>query len=292
MATSPGGITFQELEDSPRIKIKLNATTATRKFLVAWDDWKDFAIELLGSYTVTGTTTNITPPIEFPGVDNLIPIDVDVSPFMPDSPTGTVSVTLDGQHNEYAAGAVVTVSYETRFNTTSPVTAPNGTWVTLEGDLGAEMMTVPGRMFQWTGTSTNLPDDANPGILVPTGQFSLTWHKVLFPPWSTIRSLRGKVNSSSFLGAAAETVLFLGASYRRQFQVTNDSGHWEVVYRFAESSKQLASGSVGGWNHFWKEVAASGEHWVKIDAADNGELPYKTGDLSTLFNYGTTVYPS
>ena len=261
MAVTPTyGITFQELDSSPTIDINTQDMTASRRFLVAWADWQNFAQEVIGTYRVVGTVVQYVTPLPFPGQANLLPDSISIRPQMPDAPLGTTSVTLGSVHNEYT-NAIVTVGYKTQwFNPPSgsplgsSVTLPNGTWVTLEGSLGGEMLTIPGRMFQWTGTAVNLPDDVNPGIFVPSGNFTLTWHRVLLPPWSTMRSLRGKVNSASFLGAAAETILYTGATYSREFLINDDGGTWKISYSFAESSKQLVGGGVGGWNHFWKDV--------------------------------------
>lgn len=293
MSTTPTyGISFEELENSPRIHISTAGMTATRVFLVAWADWINFAHEVIGTYRIVGGTAVAIKPIPFPQQPNLIADEIAVEPFLPDNPDGSTAITLGSNLNAYTSGGTrITVTYRTRFDETNLPrsdlpSVPNATYLTYQADLGAEVITIPGRMFEWAD-GTKIPDDVNAGIVVPTGTYTLTWHRVLQPPWTVIRAMRGRVNASTFLGAPAETVLFLGASIIREFQLISDGGFWRVEYRFAENTKELASGTKVGWNHFWRENVAGGEHWATVTAHDNSEKIYKTGDFTTLFAYGT-----
>jgi hypothetical protein len=287
-------VAFEELEGSPRLRIAEEGITAQRVFRVAWSDWQAFACELIGSYRVVGDAFVFTAPLEFPGMPNLLVSEVEVEPFDPASPDGTGVSTLRSTPNQYTAGgARVTATYVTTFDvdnqprTDLPV-VPNGTYLTYRGDLGAEYLHTPGRVWRWKDppTSAQVPDDVNPGLLIPQDSFSLTWHRVALPPWSTIRALRGKVNAAPFLGAPAGTVLFLGAKIKRKFQFVEDGGFWEVAYAFQENTKELSTGDKVGWNFFYKETAVSSEHWVAIEDADENP-PYLPGDLTLLFLFGS-----
>ena len=92
------------------------------------------------------------------------------------------------------------------------------------------------------------------------------------------------------LGAAAGTVLFLGAHVRRQFQFFEQDGFWELRFSFAESSKKLKDAMTAvGWNYFYRRVAsASEENWTQIKAANSSpaERPYQSGDFNLLFQFG------
>ena len=74
-------VAFEELEDSPRIHIREQGTLATRVFRVAWDDWRQFVEALLGSYQIVGCSYVFVPPLEFPGLPNLVVSDVRIEPF-------------------------------------------------------------------------------------------------------------------------------------------------------------------------------------------------------------------
>jgi len=286
-------VAFEELEGSPRLEVSEEGIIAWRSFRVAWADWQAFCAELIGSYAVVGGTFVFTAPLEFPGFPNLVVSDIQLEPFDPASPDGTGVATLAAAPNKYTAGgARVTATYVTAFDVNNqprvqlPV-APKGTYLTFRADLGAEYMATPGRIWRWQAPPTNpvVPDDVNPGLLIPQGTFHLTWHRVALPPWDKIRELRGKVNHATFVGAPAGTVLFLGARVRRRFHFMSFGGFWELQYTFQENTKELTTGAKVGWNHFYKEVKVGNEHWVAI-ADEDGNAPYRSGDLSQLFLFG------
>lgn len=285
-------VTFEELEGSPRIRINDQGTSAVRTFRVAWDNWQEFVRDLIGTFRAYGLATEFIPPIEFPGLPNLIVSDVQVEPFDPDNPDGSGGVSLGFLTNAYpSGGARITATYRTMTDQFSPSRSdlppvPNGTYVTYAADLGSERMTVPGRAWLWSGTSSeHVADDVNPGIMVPSGIYTLRWQRVPAPPWTKIRSLRGKVNAGSFLSAPAGTVMFLGARASRQFQFIEDGGFWNLDYTFAENCKTLSDGGTQvGWNYFYKEQALAGEHWVPITNLE-GNPPYQSGNFQQLFQF-------
>ncbi|MBI2826702.1 MAG: hypothetical protein HYX69_18680 [Planctomycetia bacterium] len=285
-------VAFEELEGSPRIRVNEQGTTAVRVFRVAWTDWQDLAHELIGTFRVVGLATQFVPPITFPGLPNLIVSDLTVEPFDPGNPDGSAGVTLGARTNAYpAGGAKLTATYRTMLDERTPSRkdlpkVPDGTFLTYSADLGSERLAVPGRAWRWSAMSSErVPDDVNPGVLVPSGVFTLRWQRVPAPPWTKIRELRGKVNNAAFVSATAETVLFLGARVSRRFQFVDDGGFWNLDYTFAENTKTLADGLTKvGWNYFFRETAIAGQHWLAIQDAD-GNPPYAAGDFLQLFQF-------
>jgi hypothetical protein len=285
-------VSFEELEGSPRLSVNESGITAWRSFRVAWADWPAFCGELIGSYRVVGGSFIFTAPLEFPGFPNLVVSDIQVEPFDPACPDGTGVGTLAATPNQYTAGgARIAVMYTTAFDVDNQPradlpTVPKGTYLTYRADLGAEYVATPGRTWRWQAAGDPVvPDDVNPGLLIPQGTFHLTWHRVALPPWGTIRALRGKVNGGTFVGAPAGTVLFLGARVRRQFHFFQLGGFWEVQYTFQENTKELTTAAKVGWNYFYKEAKVGSEHWVPI-ADEDGNAPYGAGDLTQLFVFG------
>ncbi|HVU87353.1 MAG TPA: hypothetical protein VHD36_08525 [Pirellulales bacterium] len=283
-------VAFEELAGSPRIRVNEQGTSAVRTFRVAWADWQEFVQALIGTFRVLGLATEFVPPIEFPGLPYLIVTDVQVEPFDPENPDGTSAIDLGSFANTYSvAGARVTATYRTMFDEFSPSrrdlpNVPGGTFLTYSADLGSERMTVPGRVWNWAGSSERVADDINPGIHVPHGSFTLRWQRVPNPPWSQIRALRGKVNGSTFLSSPPGTVMFQGARASRRFQFVEDGGFWNLDYMFAENTKTLSDGVTDvGWNHFYKEAALGGEHWVAIENQD-GNPPLRLGRLSATLH--------
>lgn len=285
-------IYFEELAGSPVVRVGERETVALRTFRVGWDDWPAFARELTGSYVRVGCSFVFRPPLEFPGLPNLVVSEIEVAPFVPDGPRGELVETLTSGTNRYPeGGAQVTATYRTAFDARNSVrgdlpSVPAGTFLTYTAELGAELQRVPGRVWHWVASGNPIvPPDVSPGVLIPTGSFRLTWQRVPAPPWGAMRDARGKVNNATFLSAPAGSVVFLGATARHQFPLSEAGSFWTIEYAFAERTVPLSTG-FGGWNHFYKEQPASGEHWVEI-ADDSGNRPYRSGDFSALFVFGS-----
>lgn len=286
--TSP----FEELEGSPTIHVGPEGTTAQRIFRVAWADWPALAQELLGTYRRVGNQFMFTPPVEFPDLPGVVVTALDVAPMDPENPHGAAVGSLTSGTNAYpAAGARVTATYESLPDPSEPPrgdlpAVPYGTYLTFRADLGSEFITTPSRGWHWDAAGDPpLPPDVHPGVVIPTGLFRLIWHRVAQPNWTAMRQLRGKVNGGFFVGAAAGTVVFLGARVVREFAFGRGFGFWRVEYLFAERAIELAGGGLAGWNHMYKEQAAGGEHWVRVLNTDGAAL-YAAGDLAALFTFG------
>lgn len=295
MSTSPGGVEFEELEDSPRIKIGQQGMTAERRFrLPTYLDWKRFVKELIGEYRATGIVPIYTAPIAFPGWPNLLVNDVAVDPFNR-SAEGLTPVDLGSVTQNYTGGALITANYRTAFDADGAATPdtpgiPPGTTLTYQGNDSIEIVSTPGRVWKWgtVGGNPKVDPDTFPGLVVPAGDFTLTWGRVPLPPWSAIRSLRGRLNESAFMGEAAGTVLFMGCRSRKMFQLLEDDGFWEFDYLFNVSSRKRSDGTIVGPNYFYREQASGGEHWHSIQN-ESGDPPYLSGDFAALFQFPVSV---
>jgi hypothetical protein len=276
-------IPIAELEGSPTIQLNPSGTLATRIFRVDWDQWQDFAEQLTGGWQRVNGQYRFFAPLPFPGLSNVVVESLLVSPFDPRNPSGEEVVSPSLGLNRYpAAGAKLTVQYKSGINdeTTdsggvSKPQIPDGTILTYRADMNVTTVSVPGRAWHWAVTdSPKVPDDVNPGLIVPTGSYVAKWERVASPPWAAIRSLRGKVNASVFFDAPAGTLMFSGAKASRKFEFLRNASLWTVEYAFEE--RPVA------WNKFFREATNT---WTEIaDAGDN--QPYATGDFSALFQFG------
>lgn len=263
-----------------------------REFRVAWSDWQAFSRELLGSYQRVGCFFQFTPPMSFPDMSDVVVTSLNVEPFDGGNPDGSDIRSIEAGTNSYpSAGAKVTATYESLHHAGSRSdlpTVPDGTYLTFQTDLGAEYLSVPGRVWRWATPPDfrKLPPDVNPGIVIPTESYRLTWHRVASPDWDILRSLRGKINSETFMGSEAGTVLFLGAKATREFSFVGDDGFWKIEFTFSERAIELAGGGLAGWNYFYKELPIGGEHWAEIEDI-TGNSPYASADLETLFAFST-----
>ena len=276
-------VEFAELEGSPTIQIASDGTTATRIFRVPWDDWQTFAERLTGGWRRVNGEYRLIDPLPFPGMRNVVVDRLQIAPFDPRNPEGALVASVSQGLNRYpAAGAKLTVHYkaveddETTDNSADfkPDVHP-GTVLTFRSDLNVTTVTVPGRAWHWAvEDSPKVPDDVNPGLIMPVGSYIANWDRVASPPWAAIRSLRGKVNDSAFLGAPTGTLLFLGAKASRKFEFLQNASLWTLEYAFEERAVT--------WNQFFRSESNT---WTAI--ADAGEnAPYAAGDFSALFQFG------
>jgi hypothetical protein len=264
---------FEELENSPLIAVEEGRLSARRMFLIAWDDWPTFIGELYGAHLFSGGAWHYTPPATFPNDTTLVARRIHVEPFPADRPSVQTIASLTSATNRFPF-AKVTVGYERlpASDVRGP-SVPNGTYLEILSDLAAEYVTVPGRNWRWRNApQQKLADDVAPGLLVPCEDLHLRWTRVPLPPWSAIRSLRGKINSDDFLGNARGTVLFLGAKVRHDFQVI-DTGLWQVDLHFKIKEP--------GWNYAFKQDAG----WQVIEDG-GGQTPYVEAGLGGLLSLG------
>lgn len=159
--------------------------------------------------------------------------------------------------------------------------------------VGRQYATVPADGLFWeSDPTTAVAADAVPTVRIPIVKHLVTWHGVSDPPWTAIRACTGAVNRDTFLGAAAETVLFDGAKARRQPQAG-----WRITYVFREKTIKLLDADQNeithGWNHGYCPGSAgqqssgsgdwpAGSHWDRLIDADGNPL-YRTVDFGGLF---------
>ena len=286
------GVPFEELAGSPQIRVGTEGLTAVRMFRVAWDHWQSFLQELVGHYRLVGGQWTFVDPQPFPGMPNLVVQRVEIEPFEPALPDQQILNDPARGLNTYSqSGAKVTAWYENLVEQDPDALGrlpkvPKGTFLTYESRSSLEYVLTSARIWRWDMPDPQpLTSDNAPGVLTPHTLIKLTWHRVPYPPWNAIRALRGHVNATPFLGAPAETVLFTGARIKRQFHFYQRGGFWKVEYYFQETARFLSDGTPVGWNHYFKDTPALGEHWIRI-VDDLGRPPYPVADFSNLFVFG------
>lgn len=283
----------EELEGSPTLSINTDGTRATRIFRVpVWTDWSAFAALLIGSYNSVGGVVSVTPGIAFPGAPFLLCTGIEIEPMDAENPSGT-NASLTYGTNEYPShGAKITASYTSRFddNTAGHPNTPNvpdGTWLEVEGDIGAEKVVIPAREVWYSTGAPNEPmgDDVTLHQVVPLEEFSLTWNYVTRPPWTAMRGKVGKVNSAAFFGHDAEQVLYLGSTYNRQFQFVQNPGFWKISHKFAARKTFKANGDPVGWNHVLRANGTSADFVAATFDSTILDPPYRTTTFDALFAY-------
>jgi hypothetical protein len=280
---------FDEIDDSPRLKVTPEGVMGTRKFLIAWSDRTAFCLALLGGYRATGGLFDFTPASQLPEFPQCVCSEVEIVPW-PLKPSGSPSLSAGlADHEQALVTATYRVVEDPRTNKPhrDAPTVPAGTFLTWTARSRDESLSVPGMTWKWEGTAEAAPVDMGVRVLLPTTEHRLVWSKVPKPPWTAIRELRGKVNSGLFLGAAAETVLFAGYESRVVYQIDGNR-IYTLTYTFVERTVQSTAspGTIFGWNHFYRKAAVANEHWQRLVANDGTATPpFLSADFSPLFAF-------
>ena len=289
MATTPLGISFEEIDGSPTFDFGTEGVTATRTMKVAWASAVDFVTEVSGVSRNAGTGVYTINPIVFPEtrIAGLILQGARIEPFDGSNPDGTAVTSLSSGYNAYTNGARVVLTYKQVFPQSGGgggTQNTDGTFVTYSADIGAEYMTTGFGAWKWATGAIVLPDNVPVGILIPTGQHILTWDKVVRPPWTVIRDIRGKVNSATFGIYEAETLLFAGAKVKQNFSSNFLLQSSTLEYAFIERAIKKPGGTIAGWQHLFNP--ATGLYDKIKDAKTNTNYPYQTTDFTALFVQG------
>lgn len=262
-------VAYQELDDSPTIRMDRRGGSATRKVLIAWKDIEPFMLEVFPSpFNGYGTAS-------YPRFPWLVVDSVDVGPFVP-APRGN-----NEPINTFPGGALITVNYKPPDMEGGMQGGPKGdpsgpggkdgssggqqgsdqTFVTHEVDIGGTFITYPSKNFRWHYPSTSavafaqdneyaVAGDTITGVIQPHAEHTISWHQVAWPPWAAIRQCLGKVNAYRFGGAPRGTLLFLGAKAKREF--TNKGVKaWTLDFKVSEKNANASNPlNPRGWNYF------------------------------------------
>ena len=180
-----------------------------------------------------------------------------------------------------------------RSNSKLPKAKP-GTILSYRMNFGGEYIRLPGQSLHWESDPTcPVPADVLPTLRIPVIEHQVTWRRVPDPPWDAIRNCTGAVNNESFLGAAAETVLFDGAKADREFTGLGDflepQFGWRLTYVFREKLIKVVEGLYGtqtyGWNHAYRDVPFPYSAWDRL-VDQNGCPLYATVDFKRCSSSG------
>lgn len=294
--------TFEELDDSPTGEWEYGLFKGMRKFLVEWNSINEFVIDALGSPTGFNGT-GVVDPARFPGFPTVVAKKAKLKPASSRIDTNSSAVLSDqlgpppvvANTNKYSH-----VIFEIEYGSLpiggaqpNKPNVPSGTFLEIDWDVGGEFLQVPGRSFVWDPTdpnipATDIPQDVTPGVFIGRTELLMTWYYVNRPPVTAIRQLRGRVNSTAFIGVPLDRVLFNGARYRETYDINGDF-RTNLVFSFSEVSKHSTNSSdnpppnatIFGHNHVWSpEAGGQDEHWFRTDP-----LIYQRGDLNLLFQY-------
>jgi len=275
-------LAFQELGGSPHEKYTLDGFSATRQFVIPWEQRVDFVHAVFGD----STQPLVERRLVYPGRSDVFADTLDFEPLESDMIGVRMLANLKTDLVDYNGSfAKATVRYSTtdgKDRNDLPV-GEDGTSLTYRMVIDSEESLLPPGGWVWTDTNVAIPIGTEILKKVPVTEHVLTWGQVINPPWTAINICQGKVNVATFLGCPAGTLLFRGAEANKLYQ--RGTGivsapipfAWAIKYTFRERSVKM-NGQVYGWNHFYRE---GGGNWVPIQHGSSSL--YDSGDFDSLF---------
>lgn len=250
------------------------------------EDWADadgFVNALLGQGTYDGTNIQRAGPHRHPLSSNLMCHRAEVvgkgrpvtgSDGLPSYEGGAIiraeyrSPMVQGGGG--AVGPIVASDEPGLFHHIEPSEGPI-LWCTQEMDYSIETYTLTQHSYTWDSDNkkANVPFQYDIRIMT----YNLTFHRVPYLPRQAIKDCIGKLNGSTFLGAAAETVIFDGARTIREVGV-NGLISQKVMLTFRERPVS--------WNKFLREgsMPSNAASWDYLEDA-SGNRRYSTTNLTT-----------
>ena len=265
-------VAFNEIPGkSPKRVITPNGQRATRTGRVAWGDVDALIAELFPPTIASGGSVNQFAGAQYPGVPNLRLVSMQIDPSSQKMSTAQTTTQEHTTVISYDNPAEVTLEYETIAPPTNEAENQEQEnidpvlFLTHRWSIGGEFMTIPTLGFYWEIDGEDV-QDVDAGIFIPTIEHSITWPRVIRPPFSVMRTRIGTVNNAALTFStgviAAETLLFLGAELKRDI-MSDGARAWEVTYKFSEKriiaedddTADASTQTVGGWNHFYRSDA-------------------------------------
>lgn len=232
---------------------------------------------LLGQRTATGLAITSISPHQHPLSPNLYCKSADVIDGL-----GAPALNALG-YPGYEGGALIRCEYRPlMFDIESnPEQSfdPDGVepilWATQELDFGAETYTIPNANYLYGGgPNNNKPTSVPVKVTIPLTTMTLTYERLPYLVMAAVRTLRRRVNTTTFLGASAGLVLFEGARTSRQFNsdgsVTQKTG---LVFQERDAAYP--------WNSL---PARNSLAWYPV-ADSAGNTMYPTADLTALAQF-------
>ena len=250
--------------------VRTGNSTAVRTMLCAWEDRVTIINQIRGGGEEVGGYYFYTPSVVYPDA-TFLPFD---------------SVHVEGLpgENGLSVGPNGLVAYKyarLRITYKSLDYFDGVTNGTMSLDFATQTIGLPRSVptYQFPDGTPLAPQDS-PSIRVGIVTIVQTRKNLAALPTSLVQSLAGCVNSISFLGGSAGTVLFDGAHADRRL-TTLGAENWDMTYKFLYLST--------GWNNLLQPSSkVSGSSAVgtfqQVTRISGGQTMYTTADLSPLLD--------
>jgi hypothetical protein len=270
-------MSYDEVAGSPKESLsESSGSSAERYFLVPWNTRLTFA-QLLVSTAAA-----------YPHFPQSRVVSVDLKPWMDADtlPSGTV-IDPSVQSNGYGTQpCLITIKYGPDYTKKvwpSGFTKPAiryGTELRFQIQSTASFFLVPAASCKWEDDDQiPVPENVNSIMLIPKKGLQFQWDFVDDPPITRLDSMLGRVNSDTFLGSPAETLLFESYDVAESFRAAPFNPHTNRVTVQLTQQKIWTGTEFVGWNHDYREEPAG---WEKLLLSDD-EPRYKLTAFASMF---------
>lgn len=269
-------MSFDEIAGSPQEQLsESSGSTATRQFLVAWENRLSFAQAFVGT--------------RYPNFPQARINSIAIAPWNgQDMPPNNVTIVDPSVVTSGYTGkpALITVSYGPDFTKkTWPTDMPkpqyrNGTELRYRISGSAQFLVLPFGGCVWYDNFNPLTDQDNTRILIPIREIEIQWDFVDNPPLSTLDGLMGCVNSGTFMGCEAETLLFENYSVAESFRAAPLNPHTNRVTLQFRRRRIVDGINIHGWNHDYRESPVG---WAKVLFKNNYKPRYDLKPFTNMF---------
>lgn len=245
-----------------------------------WSDADAFVNAIMGFGTATGTPPTVTrgTPHQYPQSPNLWARSAVVVAGL-----GNPVLNVDG-HPDFEGGALIEVEYRPGNTDYGPVNynitnnqidpATPVTWATQEIDFATETYTLGKKLTYDSGPNSGAQTSVYATFQIPITIMVFTFHKLPYLPMTAVRNLRGRVNSTTFLGSAAGLVLFKGGRSSREFNSDGTIAQ-RVVLTFEERDASAP----------WNSLPSENDPTFYPVSGAGGVKMYKLADLTPLVQF-------
>lgn len=265
---------FVELAGSPEYSGSRDSLSATVRGTIDWDE-----IDLL--YLVLfppAVGDKPTLPYLLPGSSTLYAANVSFTPWLGEDDVPDCSGGSNAYEKALAEIQYATIPYEQGGGSSDQI-------LTRRIASSGQMLTLPSVGLKFEGSAAPISDpDIQAGRIIPHTDLSIRLHRVTASYCTALRArvddAIGCVNSGTFDGYAAETVMLLGGEFNQT--VSADGSHtWECELKFAVRSVKDGTNKYG-WNHFWDPSSKAWKRLLIDRPAPNEIYPKK--NFGTLFS--------
>ncbi len=293
-------VPYEELEGSPTYSLQPKSISAKRSLKVYWG----YVDALVEEFTPRPGNIFAT----FPGRPLLWVDTIEIQPFPGCLPHQDVEPA-------FYDWAQVDVNYKTvewDAGNGGPDNSPrqgddpkadDETLISHKVEIGGEFMMIPAAGLRWfygynreadqygtgEGFSKHVLDDVGAGVLIPLMEHEITWHKVRFPPWQSIKDTMGCVNDRRFSACPIGTLLFAGCEANIDFSAM-DTKYWTLTYKMSYKNLLKLPGNnpseFRGWNHFFRPESGKFEFLTRRSKLALGPGAVRGAKGKALFDVG------